>query len=129
MLKHLKMFAVEKVGRIVIVLPQGDANSFRYHDLHREANSVRDILMKPESEHLILELGGLSYFGSEFIGALVSMAREVRHRGGKAVICNATEQMQEVLRNMSLFKLWPYYDTRQEAIDALNAAHDSPSTV
>ncbi len=119
MLNHLRIFSVEKVGPVVIVQPQGDANSFRYFDLHREANSIRDVLMKPETEHLIIELTGVTYFGSEFIGSLVSLAREVRGRGGRAVICDANDQMRDVLKNMSLFKLWPYYETRAEALAAL----------
>ncbi len=61
----------------------------------------------------------MDYFGSEFIGALVSMLlREVKNRGNKAAFCAANAQMLQVLQNMSLFKLWPHYQTRDEAIAA-----------
>lgn len=119
MLKHLNIFDVRSEGEILIVLPKVDAGSFRYHELHCEANTVRDLIGKPEIQHLILNLSQLEYFGSEFIGSLVSMAREVRNRQGQAVICAANQTMLDVLKNMSLFKLWPYFETEDEAIGHL----------
>jgi anti-anti-sigma factor len=116
MLKHLNIFDVRAEEEIVIVSPKVDAGSFRYHELHREANSVRDLLTRPDVRHLILNLSQLEYFGSEFIGSLVSMAREIRNRQGQALICSANPTMLDVLKNMSLFRLWPYYETEAEAI-------------
>ncbi len=128
MLKHLKIFRTKRVGNVLVVTPQGDPNTFRYNDLHREANSVRDLLMRSEISHLALNLKNLQYFGSEFIGSLVSMAREVKNRQGRAVICEANPQMVEVLQNMSLFKLWPYFATEQEALASLpGATPDEPA--
>ena len=116
MLGHLKIFRVEKTGEILVIQPHGDASAFRYQDLQQEANAIRAALGKPDVSHLVIELSQLNYFGSEFIGSLVSMAREVRNRRGKATMCAATDQMLEVLQNMSLFKLWPYFETQAEAI-------------
>ena len=124
MLKHLNIFDIRSDNEILIVLPKVEAGSFRYHELHREANSIRDLLSKPEIRHLVLNLSHLEYFGSEFIGSLVSMAREVRHRQGQAVICSAHPTMLDVLQNMSLFKLWPYYETEAEAVDYLRSRGD-----
>ena len=120
MLKHLKIFRTKRFGKTLVVTPQGDPSAFRYNDLHREANSVRDLVMSPDVAHLVINLQNLQYFGSEFIGSLVSMAREVKNRQGRAVICEANPQMVEVLQNMSLFKLWPYHATEQEALAALH---------
>ncbi|MGE0378645.1 MAG: STAS domain-containing protein [Planctomycetaceae bacterium] len=122
MLKHLKIFQTKRIDNILVVTPQGDPSTFRYNDLHREANSVRDLLMNPQIANLAINLQNMQYFGSEFIGSLVSMAREVKNRQGRAAICEANPQMVEVLQNMSLFKLWPYYATEQEALAALQQA-------
>ena len=118
MLTHLKIFVVEQIGEIVIVTPRGDGNGFRYNDLHSETNAIRGHMMKPGTKHLIVNLEKMDYFGSEFIGGLVSMLREVKTRGNKACLCCANAQMLGVLQNMSLFKLWPHYETRDEAIAA-----------
>lgn len=121
MLTHLKIFQVEQIGETVVITPGGDGNGFRYNDLHSETNAIRGHMMKPGSKHLVVDLSKMDYFGSEFIGALVSMLREVKNRGNKACFCTANSQMLGVLQNMSLFKLWPHYETRDEAVTAASA--------
>jgi len=121
MLKHLKIFTTKLLDEILVVTPQGQAGSFLYNDLHREANTIRDAVSKPDVSHLIINLSELHYFGSEFIGSLVSMAREVKNQQGQAALCAADPQMVEVLQNMSLFKLWPYFATEEEAVAELRA--------
>ncbi len=121
MLTHLKIFAVEQVGETIVITPNGEGSGFRYNELHSETNAIRGQMMKPDCKHLIVNLQKMDYFGSEFIGALVSMLREVKTRGNKACFCCANEQMLGVLQNMSLFKLWPHYTTREDAIAATTA--------
>ena len=118
-MRHLKIFATEMTGVTLCIMPQGEGSAFRYQDLHVEANAIRAELIKPEVKNLIVDLSQMDYFGSEFIGALVSMLREVRNRQGKACFCAARPQMLQVLQNMSLFRLWPHYETRQTALTEL----------
>lgn len=115
---NLKIFQSEQIGDIMVVKPVGEGSAFRYQDLHVEVNAIRSHMMKPGQKHLIVDLESMSYFGSEFIGALVSMLRETKNRGGLACFCSASPQMTKVLSNMALFKLWPHYDDRQLALDA-----------
>jgi anti-anti-sigma factor len=119
-MQHLKIFLVEQAGATVILVPQGDPSSFRYRDLQAETNALRTHIARPENLNLIVDLCNCGYFGSEFIGALVAMLRDVRGRKGQCALCGATDQMRKVLQNMSLFRLWPYYDTREEALAAVN---------
>jgi len=118
-MQHLKIFLVEQAGPTVILTPQGDPSSFRYRDLQAETNSLRTHMGKPGNVNLVVDLCNCQYFGSEFIGALVSILREVRGRKGRCALCGATEQMRLVLQNMSLFRLWPYYENRDEALLAI----------
>jgi anti-anti-sigma factor len=119
MVKHLKLFRVQQAGETVVVRPQGQSTSFRYQDLHVEANVVRNHLLKTPKCNLIIDLSEMDYCGSEFIGSLVSMLRETRNRGGAAIFCAANPHIHKVLDNMSLFKLWPYYATEGEAQTAV----------
>ena len=118
-MQHLKIFLVEQSGGTVILTPQGDPSSFRYRDLQAETNSLRTHMARPENLNLVVDLRNCQYFGSEFIGALVSMLREVRARNGRCALCGATDQMRKVLQNMSLFRLWPYFENRDEALTAI----------
>ncbi len=119
MVRHLKIFEVEKDSPCIFVTPVGQGASFRYADLQMEANTVRTLVSAPEFTTLIIDLGRLDYFGSEFIGALIIIGREKKNRGGKVALCNANDNMYEVLKNMAIFKLWPYYEDRAAAVEAL----------
>jgi hypothetical protein len=50
------------------------------------------------------------------IGVLISLARKTTDDGGRAALCGASGKMLDVLKNMSLHKLWPYFATREEAL-------------
>jgi anti-anti-sigma factor len=126
-MQHLKIFLVEQAGPTVILTPQGDPSSFRYRDLQAETNSLRTHMSRPENINLIVDLRNCQYFGSEFIGALVSMMRDVRGRKGRCALCGATNQMRTVLQNMSLFRLWPYFDHRDQAVAALEQPAAPPA--
>ena len=115
---NLKIFQSDQFGEVVVVKPVGEGSAFRYQDLQTEVNAIRSHMMKPGQKHLVVNLETMSYFGSEFIGALVTMLREVKRRGGMACFCCASPQMMKVLNNMALFKLWPHFDELQPALDA-----------
>ncbi|TWT56955.1 STAS domain protein [Thalassoglobus neptunius] len=123
-MQHLNIFRVEKNGDALVVTPSGEVSSFRYQDIHQEANTIRGEISRKNAKYLVLNLSELEYFGSEFIGSLVSMLRETRMRGGKGCFCAANDQMLKVLQNMSLFKLWPYFDTVPEALSTLNKSEE-----
>ncbi len=105
-----------------MVIPQADPASFRYNDVHLEANAVIRLLSGPEVSGLILDFSLADYASSLIIGSLIRMARKVTDHGGKAVMCCATENMRDILGTMRLFRLWPHYETRDAAFEALSEA-------
>ncbi|MBB02017.1 MAG: STAS domain-containing protein [Rubinisphaera brasiliensis] len=121
MARHLKIFSVEKAAPHLYVTPNGQGASFRYADLQMESNYVRTLVADAKCPYLIIDLSNMTYFGSEFIGALITLGREKKNRGGKVAICAANDNMYDVLKGMSLFKLWPYYASREEAVAAFAA--------
>lgn len=119
MASHLKIFQVDQSPPHLIVTPSSQGASFRYAELQMECNFVRTLVADASCTFLVIDLSNMDYFGSEFIGALIMLGRERKNRGGKVAICAANDNMYEVLKGMSLFKLWPYYPTRDEAMTAL----------
>jgi anti-anti-sigma factor len=120
-MQHLKIFQLDQVGDTLVVTPHGEGSAFRYQDLHLEANTIRGLITRNQIRNLLIDLGQMSYFGSEFIGSLVSMLREMRTRRGQAAFCGASPDMAQVLESMGLFRLWTNYPTREEAIQAFQA--------
>ena len=116
-----KIFKCAQGGGIVIVIPQGDALQYRYKDIHLESNAVIRRLDEPDVSHLVVDFGVAPLLGSIIVGSILKFARRVTDRDGKVAFCNASPEMLEVLQTMNLHKLWPYYATRAEAIEAVQA--------
>jgi anti-anti-sigma factor len=121
---HLKLFELEQFGEVVVVTPIFDGHAFRYQDLQVETNAIRSRMAKAGCTRLVVDLHQMSYFGSEFIGALIAMLRETKGRGGLAFFCAAHPNSREVLGNTGLLKLWPHFETRAAAIEAAISTGD-----
>jgi anti-anti-sigma factor len=119
MTESQKILNFKREANILIVMPQADSGGFRYSDLHIESNQILRLLDDPQLVNVVIDLSEINYFGSELIGVLIRVARKSCDGGGRAALCSASNNMQEVLQNMSLFKLWPHFATRQEALEAL----------
>jgi anti-anti-sigma factor len=114
-----KVFKIERDQRTLIVIPQGKDAGFRYNDVHLESNAVVRLLDDPNLANVVIDLENLDYSGSILIGVLIRIARKACDSGGRAAICCASDSIQEILETMNLFKLWPSYPTRADALKAM----------
>ena len=116
-----KVFRLIRDDNVLIVVPQGDAIGFRYNDVHQESNATLQILDDATLQHVVIDYGCEQVLGSIIISVIIKVCRKVGLKGGRAVFCNASPDMQEVLQTMNLVKLWKYHPTRAEAIAAVRA--------
>jgi anti-anti-sigma regulatory factor len=119
--KFHKVFLTEAKGDVLIVSPTGEAFEFRHSLVISEMNTILEMLDEVEVCHLIIDLGKEEYYGSVIIGAINSMVNKVIEKGGKVATCNASEEMQSVVKIMNLTERWPNYPTRRKALKAVNA--------
>jgi anti-anti-sigma regulatory factor len=118
--RHNKVFAAERVGDTLVVIPLGDATDFHYGDVQTESNKVRRLLEGGNFKNLVVDLGSAPIFTAVTLNVVVVLSRIVSNRGGKAVLCEATEKTRGVLQTMKLLELWPSFATRDEAIRNLS---------
>ena len=116
-----KFFKVEREQATLIVTPLGDYPGFRHHELHYEINTVLHLLDDPDVKNLVVDFGSVDMLSSTILSALLRLMRKPSLEGGQALLCNASEELQEVLQTMNLAKLWPYFSSREEALKAINA--------
>ncbi len=125
MVRHNRVFKCEMDGSdVAVVIPQGDLLSFRYQDVHLESNLVLTFLDQKNITGLVLDLSQVPLLGSVMVGSLLKFARRVTDRKGKAAFCCASPEMLKVLDTMNLRSVWPYYETRKEAINAVRASQN-----
>lgn len=116
-----RIFRVRRQKDAVVITPQGEAPGFRVAALEAELNRLLKLLDGQRPVNLIVDLGGTRHFGSAMIGAIFELRRKVLRDGGRAVLCNASEEMLAVLRVLKLDREWPYVATRSEAQQLLRS--------
>lgn len=112
----LSVFAVQSVDNVFVVSPQGDSGGFRYNDIHRETNTITDRLQRDRITNLVIDFSDVEIVGSVMISSIIKIARQHGNRKGRAAFCGASSTMRDVLQTMNLTKLWPCFDTREEAL-------------
>ncbi len=60
--RHNKVFATERCGDALVVIPLGDASEFHYGDVHTESNKVRRLLEGGSFQNLIIDFGSAPVF-------------------------------------------------------------------
>jgi anti-anti-sigma factor len=111
-----KVFPSERAGLTLVVAPRGDAVAFRDSDVQNELNDVMSQLEHADVVNLLIDLSASNYFGSTIIGALINMTEKIAERGGRSALCEASDEMEQVLRAMHVDRLWVIFDDKKEAL-------------
>ena len=83
------------------------------------AQTVLKSLRRQENPLIVFDLSQVDNFGSMFLALLIRAWKLALSQGGTMVLSGVTARTRELLRVTSLDIVWPIYDTRREAIDAL----------
>jgi anti-anti-sigma regulatory factor len=117
--RHNKVFSADRTGTTLVVTPLGDASEFHYGDVHVESNKVRRLLEGGAFENLLVDLGNTPVYSAVTINVVVALSRIASNRGGRAVLCRASEKTRGLLQTMKLLDVWPLFENREDALDAL----------
>lgn len=111
-----KVFHTEADGDVLIVAPRGDAASFRQSDVVQELSTLMDLAGGDRYKHLVVDLEAEQYFGSTMVGAIQSLTQRVKERGGKAVLCNVSDTMRNMLQRLKMTEIWQEAETPKDAL-------------
>lgn len=114
-----KIFPTETHGTTVVLSPEGDPLGVEEAQLRREINALHDLLEKPGTSALVVDLGGARYFSSIVIGAVLTVCTKMKQSDRPCVLCNASNAMLDILQIMKLDTILPYYPTREAALGAV----------
>ena len=117
--QHNKVLRVEQKQTTLVVTPTGDAVGFRDSDIQQDLRLLLSLLDGSDFDNVIVDLGGANYFGTTIIGCITGLGRKTEETGGQLAVCNASEDMQNVMRVMHLDQRWPHFDSLRGALKAL----------
>lgn len=114
--RHNRIFKTKTFGDKIVILPQGDSQEFFYQDIHNEANRVIDLIKQKQIKHVVIDFSESQAVGHILVESLCSFCRAVK---GKSALCACTVATYEMLQMTKLFNIWPHYQTRQDAMQAV----------
>lgn len=114
-------FRIEWHGDVLVLVPAVSIESLNWDVIEQ----TTQLVLKPVREQvvpmLVVDLTGVTYFGSVFLALLLRCHKLIKSRGGELVICGARGAVRDLLRITALDTLWAMYETRNEAVEALAA--------
>jgi anti-sigma B factor antagonist len=86
-------------------------NDPRYVDAARDVQELLD----QGYQNYILELAGVRETGSSFLGVLMTITREIRQRGGEAVLARPSKDVEKYLIMMQMDDYWDIFGSVEDA--------------
>jgi anti-anti-sigma factor len=115
------IFALEEAGNTLIVEPQRNVTSLADDEVHCELQSILARLAEPQPHNLVVDFGKIEYFGSSMLEAMRSIAQRVHAYDGSLALCNLSPVAREILHIARFDVVWPIYNSRAEALAAVQA--------
>lgn len=112
-------FTIERRGDLTVI----SATEELEHIEFGLEEAVSELILKPlrrqEQPQIVFDLSRVKFFGSVFLALLIRCWKLVVSRGGTMVLSGVDERSRELLRITSLDIVWPIYQSKREAIEAL----------
>ena len=84
---------------------------------------VAEMILEPirhqDGPLLVFDLSKVNYFGSMFLTVLLRCWKLAKSKGGMMALAGVGPHAKELLRLTSLDMIWPMYETRREALEAM----------
>ncbi len=116
----LDSFELEWHGNIVVVVPAKTVESLNWELVEQAADVIMEPLGSQEVPMVVVDLKDVGFFGSVFLALLLRCHKFLKRRGGELVLCGANDMARELLKITALDTIWAIYDTRAEAMQAID---------
>lgn len=112
-----EFFQVRRHGDLAVIVPSAQVEHLPETLLEPAAKMVLAPLHQDPPNHIIVDLSGVTYFGSAFITFLLRCHEVVKPRGSELVLAGVKpkSKVQELIRTTALDTLWAIYETLPEA--------------
>lgn len=114
-------FQLEWHGDVVIITPASNIESLSWELIEQAATMIMSPLKQQEVPLVVIDLSQVNYFGSIFLALLLRCHKFVKTRQGELILCGASKNARELLKITALDTIWAIYDTRTEALEALDS--------
>jgi anti-sigma B factor antagonist len=112
-------FTIERHGDLTLITATPALERLAFGLEAQAAELILNPLRCQENPLIIFDFSMVDYFGSMFLALLIRCWKLALSQGGSMALCGVTPRTRELLRVTSLDMVWPIYETKQEAIEAM----------
>jgi anti-sigma B factor antagonist len=112
-------FTFERHGDLTVITATEALEHIDFSLAEEVAELILNPLKRQENPLVVFDLSRVEYFGSMFLALLIRCSRLALSQGGSMALSGVTDRTRELLRVTALDTVWPIYDSKREAMDAL----------
>ena len=112
-------FTIERRGDLTVITGTEQLEHIEFGLEEAVSELILNPLQREDQPQVVFDLSRVKYFGSVFLALLIRCWKLVVARGGTMVLSGVDERSRELLRVTSLDMVWPIYQSKREAIEAL----------
>ena len=84
-------------GDTLIVQPVGEVVGFDTKTFYAELSNIKNLMIEETFQNIIFDLSGARYFGTELIGAMVSIGKSINDQEGQSAVLAKPSQDKRIV--------------------------------
>jgi anti-anti-sigma factor len=112
-------FTIERHGEVTVITANAALEGLAFGLEEQAAEMILKPLQKQTNPLVLVDLSQVDYFGSMFLALLIRCWKIALAKGGAMALSGVSARTRELLRVTSLDIAWPIYDSKLEALEAL----------
>jgi anti-anti-sigma factor len=112
-------FTIERHGDLTVITATKELEHIEFGLEEQVSELVLKPLRRQENPSIVFDLSQVDYFGSMFLALLIRCWKLALSQGGTMALSGVNERTRELLRVTALDMVWPIYQSRREAMEAL----------
>lgn len=112
-------FTIERRGDLTVITATRELERIEFGLEELVSELILKPLRRQENPLIVFDLSGVDYFGSMFLALLIRCWKLALSQGGTMALSGVNAPTRELLRVTALDTVWPMYQSKREAIEAL----------
>jgi anti-anti-sigma factor len=112
-------FTLERHGDLTVITATQALERIEFGLEEQVADLILRPLKRQENPLIVFDLSQVDNFGSMFLALLIRCWKLALSQGGTMALSGVTARARELLRVTALDTVWPIYESKREAMEAL----------
>jgi anti-anti-sigma factor len=121
-MEFAKLFEAEhRDGTLILNLRRG-VECMEFGAQPPDVSELIEFLRSEPVRFIVVDCHAIDFLRSTALGFFVTLWQRIKERNGFMAFCNMSEKGREVLAATKLMRIWRVYDTREDALAAIDEA-------